>query len=327
MIFVDEVSVRVVSGGGGKGCESYFHRTDHKMVPNGGDGGKGGDVILRADRNVSSLYSFVLNKHYQAENGSQGSSNQKTGRDGKPLVIRVPCGTKVYNSKEHLLIRDLVADGTEVIVLRGGKGGTGNAHQGRQATPGQPAQTLIIQLSIQILADIFLVGNPNSGKSSLLTCLTHSKAKCECYPFSTRSPQLGIYQSDDSPHMTMCELPALIHGSSKGKGLGNHFLKHLERARLIFLMLDPAKEGFDPKTDYNHLLEEVRLFNAQYALAPHFVVVSKADDPQVKEFFKKKKIRFKVPFFLISTQTKEGVEKLMKKAAEFLANDTPGKEI
>lgn len=315
MIFIDEVTVQVSSGRGGKGCESFFRRTDRKMVPNGGDGGKGGDIILRADRNETSLYCFLLNKHFQAGPGDHGSSNQKTGRDGKDLIIRVPCGTTIFNEDEHLLIRDLASDGEEVVVVRGGRGGRGNAHQGREATPGQPGQDLRIRLSVHIPADIFIVGWPNSGKSSLLTCTTHSKAKCEPYPFSTRHPQLGIYQTEDFRNVTLCELPALIPGSSKGKGLGNHFLKHLERARMMILMLDPQREGFDLKEDYNHLLEEIRLFNAQYAEIPHLVAVAKGDDPEVKAMLKKKK-KLPVPWYLISTQTKEGVEVLIKKAVE-----------
>jgi len=321
VIFVDEVTVRIFAGSGGKGCESYYRRTDRKMVPNGGDGGKGGDVILRADRNVMSLYPFVLNKHYQAESGHQGSSNQKKGRDGGALILRVPCGTTVFSKQEHLLIRDLLSDQEEVTVLKGGRGGTGNAHYGREATPGERGGDLEISLSIRLNADIFFVGVPNSGKSSLLKQLTHSKVKVESYPFSTRVPHLGTYETPDFKTLVLCELPALIPGASKGKGLGNHFLKHLERAKLVFLMLDPLKDGFDPELDYNNLREEIIAFNAEYANLPYWVVIGKEDEPQVKEFFKNYKETFPVPCFFISTQSGKGIDFLMTEALKRLSHD------
>lgn len=322
MIFIDEVTVQVRAGSGGKGCESYFRRTDRKMVPNGGDGGKGGDVIVRADRNVTSLYPFILNKHYQAESGHQGSSNQKKGRDGKNLILRVPCGTTVFNKPENLLIRDLVSDEEEVVVLKGGRGGTGNAHYGREATEGERGGNLDITLSVRLSADIVFVGAPNSGKSSLLRYLTHSKVKAESYPFSTQAPHLGIYETTDFKTMTLCELPALIPGSSKGKGLGNHFLKHLERARLVFLMLEPLKDGFDPEMDYNNLREEIAAFNTEYANIPHVVVIAKEDDPMVEEFFRNHKAEFPVPCFFISTQSGKGVDALMREALRRLNRDS-----
>ena len=179
MIFVDEVTIYIQSGSGGKGCESYFKRTDKKLVPTGGDGGKGGDIIIRADRNINSLYAFRFNKHYHAESGHQGGGNQKTGKNGADLIIRVPCGTTILDKHEGLVIRDLIHEGDEVIALRGGEGGRGNHHHGREATPGENGSSLEMVLSLTLNADIFLVGDPNSGKSLLLNYLTGSRAKSE----------------------------------------------------------------------------------------------------------------------------------------------------
>ncbi len=314
MIFVDEIVIHIQSGNGGKGCESYYRRTDKKMVPTGGDGGEGGDIIIRADRNATNLYSFRFNKHYRAESGHHGSGNQMKGRDGADLMIRVPCGTTILNKKDHLLIRDLVHDGEEVVVLRGGRGGMGNSHHGREATLGKNGQSLEVVLNLKIHADIFLVGNPNSGKSLLLNYLTHAKAKSETYPFSTKAPQLGIYETSDFRTLTLCELPPIVRGSSKGKGLGNQFLKHLARARLIFLMLDPFQDDFDLVSGYNDLNAEILAFDPALAAIPHFLVVSKMDIPQVKERFEHRKVNISCLFFLISAQTGNGIDSLMKEA-------------
>ncbi len=318
MVFVDEAVIHIQSGNGGKGCESYYKRTDKKFVPTGGDGGKGGDIIVRADRNMSTLYSFKFNKHFCAESGHQGSGNQKKGKDGADIVIRVPCGTTVLEKNEKLLIRDLVYEGDEVVALRGGKGGLGNHHHGRAATPGESGQGFEIVLSLTLNADIFIVGSPNSGKSLLLNYLTASKAKSESYPFSTKVPQLGIYQTQDFETLTLCELPPIVEGSHRGKGLGSQFLKHLARAKFMFLMLDPFQDAFDAKSGYNHLLREISAFNPEFASIPHFVVISKSDEPSVKKSFETKKMNFPCRFFLISAKTGEGINSLMQEVQKVI---------
>ena len=322
MVFVDEVVIRIQSGDGGKGCESYFKRSDKKMVPTGGDGGKGGDVIIRADRNVTTLYPYRLNPYCKAESGHPGSGNQKKGRDGSQLVILVPCGTTVLNKVDRLLVRDLVHEGDEVTALRGGRGGIGNHHHGRLATPGEPCQSLEVILSFKLRADIFLVGSPNSGKSMLLSRLTGSKVKSETYPFSTKTPQLGTYETHAFRTVTLCELPPLVSGSSQGRGLGNQFLKHLGRAGLVFIMLDAFQDAFDPESSYNQLLAEIRAFDPEYESIPHFVVIGKKDIPSVQEFFEKGKVKFPCPSFWISAQTGEGVEDLMKAAEKAVFHET-----
>jgi len=314
LIFVDEVMIHIQSGNGGKGCESFYRRTDKKFVPTGGDGGKGGDIIFRAVRNMTSLYSFKFNPQHRADSGQLGGGNQKTGRNGKDLVVFVPCGTTIFNKADHLLIRDLVHEGDEVVALRGGRGGMGNQHHGKAATPGEPGQSMDLVLSLKLRADIFLIGSPNSGKSRLLNYLTGSKAKSEAYPFATKSPQLGIFQTPDYRSLLLCELPSLVSGSSQGKALGNQFLKHLARARLLFLMLDPFQDAFDPVAGYNELLEEIRAFNPEFAAIPHFLVISKIDRPEVSESLTKKKLNVPCPVFKISAETGLGIEALMQGA-------------
>lgn len=320
MTFVDEISIFIQSGDGGKGCESFFRRTDKKMVPNGGDGGDGGDVIIRADRNVTGLYSFRFYQKYRAGSGSHGSSNLKKGRDGKDLLILVPCGTTVLNKQDHLLIRDLVQEGDEVIALRGGRGGKGNGHHGKLAQPGQKGQVMDVIFNLRLNADIFLVGFPNSGKSMLLNCLTGSKAKSEPYPFSTLSPQLGMFETPDFENLSLCELPSIVKGSSRGKGLGNQFLKHLERARLIFLMADPFQDAFNLKSAYNDLLAEISARNPGWASLPHFLVVGKRDLPETKE-----RVGplgdLPCPVFFVSAATGEGTGELMEEAQKVLSRE------
>lgn len=325
MIFVDEVVIHIRSGNGGKGCESYFRRTDKKFVPTGGDGGRGGDVIIRADRNLTNLYQFKFNPEYRADSGQLGGGNQKTGRDGEDLIIRVPCGTTVFNKTEKLLIRDLVNEGDEVVAVKGGRGGIGNQHHGKTATPGESGQWLDVVLSLKLKADIFLVGSPNSGKSRLLNYLTGSKAKSEHYPFATQSPQLGTFETADYRSILLCELPSLVSGSSRGKALGNQFLKHLARARLLFLMLDPFQDAFDPVAGYNALLQELRAFNPEFTAIPHFLVIGKMDRPEVSQLLEKKKINVSCPVFKISAETGAGIEPLMQEAEKrvFVTNASP----
>lgn len=313
MHFIDEVVIRIESGRGGRGCESYFRRSDKKMVPTGGDGGRGGDVMIRAADKVASLHPFVYKKHFRAESGRLGGGNQKKGKDGKDLILEVPCGTTVFNKTHHLLIRDLAENGDEVTVVKGGRGGRGNRHGNDKATEGGDSEGFEVILSLKIKADVFLVGKPNSGKSLLLNRLTGSKVKTEPYPFTTQFPQLGIYRTEDFQSLTLCELPAILAGASRGKGLGNHFLKHLERARLILLMLDPLENAFDAVRGYNELLKEIWDYRAGWGEIPHFLVIGKAD-AIAKDQAAKLPIRVPCPVFFVSAETGEGIDSLMKEA-------------
>ncbi|MBI4970570.1 MAG: 50S ribosome-binding GTPase [Candidatus Omnitrophica bacterium] len=210
-MFIDSAKIKIKSGDGGKGCESYFRRTDKKTVPNGGDGGDGGDVIIQADRNESSLQFYLYRPIFEAAKGDGGSSNQMSGKKGASLILKVPCGTSIYNASNQFLIRDLSNHGDQVIAAKGGHGGAGNDRV-RLATAGKPGEEFEIFLDYTLVADIFLVGTPNSGKSALLRAITGSKVKSETYPFSTRTPQLGTYETEKYDRLTICELPALERG-------------------------------------------------------------------------------------------------------------------
>ncbi|MBI1977569.1 MAG: 50S ribosome-binding GTPase [Candidatus Omnitrophica bacterium] len=315
-MFLDEVTITVRSGAGGKGCESYRKRSDHKRIPNGGDGGDGGDVVLKADAQTGSLLPLQSKRIFEAECGGLGSGNNRHGRKGEDCIVKIPCGTTVYNKQNHLLIRDLVNPDEEVVVLKGGKGGYGN-HAGLPPVEGAPTKELELLLSFKIIADIFLVGLPNSGKTALLKRLTGAGISEAEYPFATKTPQLGTFQSDFD-QLRICELPAVYEASGEGRGLGTHFLKHLERARLIFFMLDLKSEfASDFKTGYDILLSTVERFNPNFLKTPRFWVVNKSDlietqKPKGINLPKAEKV------FFISAKTGEGIEILMRQARSVL---------
>ena len=315
-MFIDEVSIVVHSGRGGRGCESYFRRWDHKRLPNGGDGGDGGNVVLKANPTVANLYALRSKPVFEAEAGGAGLGNNCYGRKGKDCIVRVPCGTTIYNKHENLLIRDLGRTGEEEVILKGGRGGYGN-HAGREPTFGEGAQELELLLSFKIIADIFLVGLPNSGKTTLLRKLTHARVNETAYPFATKVPQLGTYQSDTGQYC-LCELPSVYGHSEKGRGLGVHFLKHLERARLIFFLLDPEGQfAENMKEGYEMLLETVAHFNPDFVEIPRFIVINKADLIQklasVKKIFPKTE-----KVYFVSAAEETGLKQLMAGAAKRL---------
>src|SRR3989338_8857835 len=268
-MFIDEVTIIVRSGAGGKGCESFIHRPDHKKIPNGGDGG---DVILRADPQTGNLFALKSKRIFEAEAGGAGTRNNKYGRKGSDCIVKVPCGTTIYNKKDNLLIRDLVHPGEEVVVLKGGNGGYGN-HARYPTIKGGDSKELEILVSFKIIADIFLVGLPNSGKTTLLKRLTGAGVLETEYPFATKAPQMGTYRSNFD-QLRLCELPAIYRAAEEGRGLGTRCLKHLERARLVFLMLDPKSEfSSDLKSGYNILLDTIKHFNPAFAEIPRLLVV------------------------------------------------------
>lgn len=316
-MFLDELTIVVRSGQGGKGCESYFKRTDRKMIPNGGDGGDGGDVILKAENNMGSLHALKSKRVFEAENGGGGSSNNKYGRKGNDCVILVPCGTTVYNKRENLLIRDMVEQGDQVLALKGGRAGYGN-HNDRPATNGEPAKEMELYLSYKIISDIAFVGLPNSGKTALLKTLTGAGVQETDYPFATKSPQLGTYSSDTT-QFRLCDLPSIYQGSEQSHGLGTHFLKHLERARMLFFILD-VNSAF--ATDLYHgfqtLLSIVQRCSQDFLLKPRFVVINKAEllgegAPVRHQLFPNHE-----KIFFVSVKNMTGLDELMNEAGKVL---------
>lgn len=318
---MDEVTIFVKAGNGGKGCESRHRISEKKFISTGGEGGTGGNVIFRADPNVSTLRGFVYRRRFEAESGDPGGSNHKKGKRGEDLVIPLPCGTVIFEKERHFLIRDLIQPGEEVTLLQGGRGGSGN-EGGRPAQPGGKGPGLDVVLSFKIPAEVFLVGLPNAGKSKLLNRLTRAHSKEESYPFSTKTPQLGTYESSDFQQLRLCELPALYRESPEGRGMGTHFLKHLSRAKLILVILDPVNAFANSlREGYELLLEVLKRTDPAFTEIPRAVVVNKMDLPEGRERVEKEKFRPPVPLFLISAETGEGVEALMhyvtKKLKEF----------
>jgi len=282
--FLDEVVVRFESGTGGNGAAS-FHREKHvpRGGPNGADGGRGGDIILVADRGKRTLYDFKLKEHYKAEDGSNAYLN-KHGYDGKDVVLHVPVGTVVTDTEDDEVLADLSVDGMTMVLCRGGRGGKGNLHftnSVRQAPTfaqnGAPGEVLLAKLELKLLADVGLIGLPNAGKSTLLSRLSAAKPKIGNYPFTTLSPNLGVVSVDDKTFV-MADLPGLIEGASDGLGLGHQFLKHAERNKVLLHVVDCFPiDGTVPRESFDMIENELRAYSEELHQRPRIVALNKVD--------------------------------------------------
>jgi len=281
--FVDYVKIYCRSGKGGKGS-THMHRAKYmpKGGPDGGDGGRGGHVILRGNRNYWTLLHLKFNRHVIAGNGENGSQNKSTGKKGQDKIIEVPCGTVVYNAETGEYVCDVTDDGQKVILLRGGKGGWGNVHFAtatRQAPdfaqPGEPMQEMTVILELKLLADVGLVGFPNAGKSTLLASITAAKPKIANYPFTTMEPNLGIVNYRYGKSFVMADIPGIIEGAAEGRGLGLRFLRHIERNSLLLFMV-PA-DADDIAKEYDILLNELVKFNPDMADKTRVLAITKCD--------------------------------------------------
>lgn len=281
--FVDYVKMHVSSGNGGKGS-SHLHREKYiaKGGPDGGDGGRGGHVILRGNSNLWTLIHLKFKRHFRAGHGSHGSSGRSTGADGEDIYVDVPLGTVVRDSETDTIMFEITEEGEERIVVKGGMGGRGNWHfknsvnqTPRYAQPGIPLEELDITLELKVLADVGLVGFPNAGKSTLLSVLTSAKPKIADYEFTTLKPNLGIVEYRDFKSFVMADIPGIIEGAAEGKGLGYYFLRHIER-NSILLFLIPA-DAEDIVKQYEILEDELRRYNPEMLDKDRLVVVSKSD--------------------------------------------------
>ncbi|MFI2741953.1 GTPase ObgE [Zhouia sp. PK063] len=293
--FVDYVKVYVSSGNGGKGS-THLHREKYVAFggPDGGDGGRGGHVIIRGDKNLWTLFTFKFKKHFRAGHGEHGSKNRSTGADGQDLYIDVPLGTVVKDTETGEILFEITEDKEEKIIVEGGKGGLGNWHfksstnqTPRYAQSGIEGQERFITLELKVLADVGLVGFPNAGKSTLLSVITSAKPKIADYEFTTLKPNLGIVQHRDFQTFVMADIPGIIEGAAEGKGLGHYFLRHIERnAALLFLIPADAK---DVKKEYEILLDELRRYNPELLDKERFIAISKSDmlDEELKAEMKK----------------------------------------
>jgi GTP-binding protein len=321
--FVDEARIYVRSGKGGDGCVSFLREKYRpKGGPDGGDGGRGADVVLVADEGLGTLLDFRYQQHYRAPNGQPGKSRQMYGRGGEDLRVRVPVGTVVTDDDTEEAIGDLVEHGQELVVARGGKGGRGNMHFAtstqqapRFAEPGEPAEERTLRLTLKLMADVGLVGFPNAGKSTLISRLSAAKPKVADYPFTTLTPKLGVVRAGERGFV-VADVPGLIEGASEGLGLGHRFLQHLERVSVLAVLVCPTYgEERTPEGDYEVLSNELRAYAAELAEKPRVMVLSKADLPERAEHeaaLRARAEREALPFHVISSVTGEGLEALVR---------------
>ncbi len=335
-MFVDEVEILVKSGKGGDGMV-HFHREKFKPRggPDGGDGGRGGDVVLEVDPGLNTLSPFRFKKHFQAENGRPGGPNNMTGRSGGELVLRVPAGTVVYDAETGEVLGDLVEPGQRLVVARGGRGGRGNARFAtarnqapRIAERGEPAEERRLRLELKLIADVGLVGVPNAGKSTLLSAVTNARPKIAPYPFTTLEPNLGVAELDPENTLVLADIPGLIEGAHMGVGLGHSFLRHIQRTRVIVHLLDGLAE--DPVADYAQINSELALFDPGLGEKKQVVVFNKIDLPDVRERWPDvkqalEKRGVKQPM-AISAVSGENVRALLYRVAEELRSLPPREE-
>ena len=266
--------------------------------PDGGDGGRGGNVIIEVKATLNTLSAFRQNEKFAAEPGKNGGGSQMTGRGGKDLIVYVPPGTVVYDAETGDLLGDLTAAGQQLLVCKGGRGGLGNQHFAtsrnqapRTAERGEPHEEKLLRLELKLIADIGIIGLPNAGKSTLLAALTNAKPKIGDYPFTTLEPNLGVANIDSDTTVVMADIPGLIEGAAKGAGLGHDFLRHIQRTRVLIHMLDGLSE--DPLADFSQINSELALFDPNIAKKPQIVVLNKIDQPDVQERLKSIKASFK----------------------------------
>lgn len=331
-MFIDEVTIHVSSGRGGDGMV-HFHREKYvaRGGPDGGDGGKGGDVILVANPHMNTLYSFKHQSKYRAEDGRKGGTSNMTGRNGEDRRVAVPTGTIVYDMLTGQVLGDLVAEGQELIVCKGGKGGRGNPHfkNSRNQAPrigerGEPAEIKDLRLELKLIADVGIIGQPNAGKSSLLAAVTNARPKIANYPFTTLEPNLGVAALDDDNQLILADIPGLIEGAHEGVGLGYAFLKHIQRCRVLIHLIDGSAEN--PLSDYSQINSELALFDPHLANKPQVVVINKIDLPETMEKLSKVKASFKrkgIDVMTISALSRTDLTPVLWKGRELLESAPP----
>jgi len=332
--FLDEVKIHVEAGAGGDGCVS-FRREKHVPLggPNGGNGGRGGDVYLDADPHLNTLINFKGRRHFKAQRGGDGKGKNMQGPQGDAVSLSVPPGTVVRDAETGELLADLMAPGQKALVARGGRGGLGNAafasstnQAPRVAERGDPGESRRLILELKLIADVGIVGCPNAGKSTLLAAVSAARPKIADYPFTTLMPNLGMVGIDDRDFV-MVDIPGLIEGAHKGTGLGHEFLRHIERTRVLIHLLDGAAK--DPLQDLDDINEELRLFNSQLASKPQLVVLNKMDLPQAQELWplvEQEVARRGTPVCCISAATGSGVREMLYLVLQLL-DSLPEEEV
>lgn len=318
-MFIDSAKINVAAGNGGKGCNSFYRdRYQRKGIPDGGDGGNGADIIIRADRNLFTLLDFQHHRHFHGENGGSGGSKHKRGKDAPSVIVRVPVGTVVKDLASGCILRDLDKEGEQVIVVRGGKGGLGSRHRMEEPTQAQAGEVKDIFLDLKLLAEVGVAGFPNAGKSTLISAVSNAHPKIAPYPFTTKSPVLGMVRKGDMKFV-IADIPGLIEGASEGRGLGDKFLKHIERTKILIHIIDMAGfEGRDPLEDYKKINLELKAYSPQVYKKPQIVAANKMDLDGAKENLKRFKQKYKKQVYPISALNRVGLEELIDAVAKKL---------
>jgi GTP-binding protein len=330
-MFIDEAEIEVKSGKGGDGMV-HFRREKYvpRGGPDGGDGGRGGDVILEVRPTLNSLAAFRFTTRFVAGDGKGGGTNNKYGKSADNLIVPVPPGTMVYNAATDDLLSDLTAPGQQLVVCKGGRGGLGNPHFKssinqipRTAENGEPGEQKRVRLELKLIADIGIVGVPNAGKSTLLSVLTNAKPKIAPYPFTTLEPNLGVANVDDETTVVLADIPGLVEGAAQGVGLGHDFLRHVQRTRVLIHLLDGLAD--DPLADFAQINSELALFDPHLVQKPQIVALNKIDQPEVQERWPKVKKELKKRGYesmAISALARTNMRELLLKVVKMLA-ETP----
>ncbi len=282
-MFIDRVKVKVAAGTGGSGCTSFRREWREPMGgPDGGEGGRGGDITVRGDANLATLLDYTYRDFWEAERGEHGMGSNKSGRSGASIVMPVPPGTVIKDLDSGEMLGEILEDGEELLVAKGGRGGKGNSffatatHQSpREWQPGEEGQERTLELELKLIADVGLVGQPNAGKSTLLSVISAARPKIADYPFTTLSPNLGVVQLSDHRTFVVADIPGIIEGAHEGKGLGLQFLRHIERTRMLAFLI--PIDTPDWQAEYDQLRSEIARYSAELATKPHCVVFTKLD--------------------------------------------------
>jgi GTP-binding protein len=324
-VFIDRLTIFVEAGRGGSGCVS-FRREKYvpRGGPDGGDGGHGGSVIIRADDSLDNLAHLMNRKFWRAPSGGRGEGANRTGASGQDIVISVPPGTIVFDRDRGNVLRDLKGVGDDVVVARGGKGGKGNKafatatnRAPRQFEPGQPGESRWIVLELKVIADVGLIGLPNAGKSTLLSRISRAQPEIADYPFTTKYPNLGIVQVDEDRSLVVADIPGLIEGAHAGAGLGHEFLRHVERTRVLVHLVEPTStDGAELAKHYHGVRRELELFNPALAAKPELVVLTKLDLTDADAALRNFSAELGQPVLGISAVTGRGLAELVRRMYE-----------
>ena len=334
-MFADRAKIYVKSGKGGDGCVS-FRREKYVPAggPDGGDGGKGGDVILEVDEGLNTLIDFRNTRKYKAEDGYPGDKKNCRGKDGRDIVLKVPQGTVVKEAESGQVIVDMSGDNRRIVLLKGGRGGSGNQHYAtatmqvpKYAQPGQPSRELWVTLELKVIADVGLVGYPNVGKSTFLSRVTNAQPKIANYHFTTLSPNLGVVPMEEGQSFVLADIPGIIEGAADGAGLGHDFLRHVDRCRLLIHVVDVSgSEGRDPVADFDAICQELQRWSSELAARRMLVAANKVDIMEDPELLQKLRAHVEskgCPLFELSAATHQGTRELMYAAARELSDLPP----